>query len=80
MTDEPIAVLFSYDPETGEHSCDPLVGRHPNGSDPISWARALKEDIEGDFSPSRIWTVGGNDAAHDMHRDDIMKSLERGGV
>jgi hypothetical protein len=53
MTDEPMAVLFSYNPKTGEHTADPLVGLHSFGADPITWAWALKESVEGDFPGAR---------------------------
>lgn len=70
----PIAVLFSYDPETGEHSADPFVGSHPDGSDPIAWAFALKESVEGDF-PGRLWAVTGNQAARDLRSAALVESI-----
>lgn len=71
---EPLAVLFSYDPETGEHSADPLKGVHPNGHDPITWAFALKESVEGDF-PDRIWSIASNDEAIKLRSDHLVKGL-----
>ena len=46
---EPMAVLFGYDPETGEHTADPLVGLNSSGDDPITWAHGLKASVEDDF-------------------------------
>lgn len=75
MSDAPIAVLFSYDPESGEHSADSLRGLHPTrGFDPITWAYALKESIEDDF-PGRIWAVTGNDEALDLRSDRILERM-----
>lgn len=72
--DEPMAVLFSYDPATGENTADPLVGMHPSGMDPITWAYALKESIEGDF-PGRLWSVTGDDAAQELRRAAMVKAV-----
>jgi hypothetical protein len=69
-----MAVLFSYDPTSGEHTADPLVGRHPSGMDPISWAFALKESIEDDF-PGRLWSVTGNDAARDLRSEALVDAV-----
>jgi hypothetical protein len=74
MSAEPMAVLFSYDPESGEHTCDPLVGLHSSGMDPITWAYALKESIEGDF-PGRLWSVTGNDAASELRRAAMVAAV-----
>lgn len=71
---EPMAVLFSYDPETGESTADPLNGLHPNGNDPITWAFALKESVEGDF-PGRLWSVTGNDAAQELRSEYLVRSV-----
>jgi len=69
-----MAVLFSYDPETGESTADPLVGMHPNGNDPITWAYALKENIIDDF-PGRIWSITGNDSARELRKELLIQSL-----
>lgn len=68
---EPMAVLFSYDPATGESTADPLVGLHPDGDDPITWAFALKASIEGDF-PGRLWAVTGNEAAQALRSEYLI--------
>ncbi len=67
----PLAILFSYDPETGEHSADPL-GVHSSGLDPVSWAYALKDSVEGDL-PGRLWAVASNDEAQELRRDASSK-------
>lgn len=73
---EPMAVLFSYDPETGEHTADPLVGLHPSsGLDPISWALALRDSIAGDFPATRLWTVTGNDEAKELRRQGLIDAI-----
>lgn len=76
MTDaeEPMAVLFSYNPATGEHTCDPLVGLHDSGMDPITWAWALKASVEGDF-PGWLWAVTGNETAHVLRGQRLIESV-----
>lgn len=72
---EPMAVLFSYDPKTGKSTADPLEGLHPStGLDPITWAFALQESVEGDF-PGRIWAVKGNDAAQELRSQYLVRSV-----
>lgn len=74
MAEEPIAVLFRYDPETYDHSVDPLVGLRPDGTDPITWAHALKESIEDDF-PGSIWAITGNQAAQDLRSVAMVRAV-----
>ena len=69
-----MAVLFSYDPASGESTADPLVGLHPSGMDPITWAFALKDSIEGDF-PGRLWSVTGNPAARELRADALVEAV-----
>ena len=71
---EPMAVLFSYDPETGEHSVDPLVGLHSSGDDPVTWALGLKASIEDDF-PGRLWAITANDEARALRGDRLVEKL-----
>jgi hypothetical protein len=74
MSSEPMAVLFSFDPVTGESTADPLVGLHSSGDDPITWAFALKDSIEGDF-PGRLWSVTGNDEAQELRQAYLVDSV-----
>lgn len=67
-----MAVLFSYDPETGESTADPLNGLHSSGEDPITWAFALKASIEDDF-PGRMWAVVGNDDAQELRSAYLLR-------
>jgi hypothetical protein len=71
---EPLAVLFSYDPTTGESTADPLVGLHTSGMDPITWAYALKDSIEGDF-PGRLWAITGDDEAQDLRKQALIAAV-----
>jgi hypothetical protein len=73
--EEPMAVLFGYNPATGETTGDPLVGVHEStGMDPISWAWALHESIKGDF-PGWLFAVTGNDAAKKLRGDALVKAV-----
>lgn len=74
MATEPMAVLFSYDPTTGESTGDPLRGMHSGGADPITWAYALQESIEGDF-PGRLWSVTGNEEALELRRKAMVDAI-----
>jgi hypothetical protein len=71
---EPMAVLFSYDPMSGESTADPLVGVHTSGMDPITWAHALKGSIEGDF-PGHLWAITGDDEAQELRRQYLVESV-----
>lgn len=71
---EPFAVLFSYDPATGEHTADPLVGLRPNGDDPITWAFCLRDSIEADF-PGRVWAIASNDAAVELRSAALVDAV-----
>jgi hypothetical protein len=73
--DEPMAVLFSYDPDTGETTGTPLVGIHDDGSDPITWAFALRDSIRGDFPEHVLWSVTGNTAAKNLRSDFLTDQI-----
>ena len=71
---EPMAVLFGYDPATGESTADPLVGMHSGGADPITWAYMLKDSIEGDF-PGWLWSITGNEPALELRRQAMVEAV-----
>lgn len=75
-----IAVLFSGDPVTGETTMDVFREgecgeRDGRPIDPIWAAELLRRSCEGDFAPSRMWSVTGNEAARVLMSQRRMRHL-----